>query len=258
MANKVKELLKEGRPVIGAWVTIGHPDIVEVLATLPFDWLLFDMEHAPLDISTLQIMLPALKGSDITPFVRVPWNDPVIIKRALDLGFKGILIPWVNSKEEAKKAVKACHYPPHGVRGVGPRRATFYGSLDVVNYFHKFEKEDLIIAIQIETQKALDDIYEILSVKGIDIAFIGPNDLSASLGIFRQFNSPKFKNALNKVLRACEELNVVAGIFTMSAKEAKMRIAEGFKFIALAHDYSMLRNAYIRELKEVRSITYRE
>jgi len=250
--NKVKELFKRKEPALGAWVTIQHPDVVEILATLPFDWLMFDMEHSPADISTLQVILPALNGTDIVPFVRAPWNDMVVIKRLLDLGFKGILIPYVNSREEAEAAVRACRYPPRGVRGVGPRRAIRYGSIDIVEYYNNFEREDLIIGVQIETQKALDNIYETLSVEGIELAFVGPNDLSASLGVFRQLDHPKFQKAIDIVLKACEDLGVTPGIMAGSPEETKKWIERGFRFVSIAHDYSMLRRAYLNALNDVR------
>lgn len=249
----LKAKLREKKPNFGTWITIAHPEVVEIASTVPFDWLMFDMEHSPLDIQTLEIMLPGLNGSEITPLVRVPWNDFVTIKRVLDLGFDGILVPWVNSKEEAKKVVEACQYPPVGIRGTGPRRCIRYGAKDILEYYNKFEKERLVIAIQVETQKSLDNLTEILSVEGIDVAFIGPNDLSASLGIFRQFNHPKFTEALKKVVRACEETGKVAGIMTSGSEDAKKRLEEGFKFIALAHDFSNLRRAFQNELNSVKS-----
>ena len=253
--NKVKELFKKKEPALGAWVTIQHPDVVEIMSTLPFDWLMFDMEHTPSDISTLQTILPALNGTDIVPFTRAPWNDMVAIKRLLDLGFKGLLVPYVNSKEEAEAVVRACRYPPKGVRGVGPRRATRYGSIDIVEYFNNFEKEDLIIGIQIETQKALDNIYEILSVEGIELAFVGPNDLSANLGVFRQFDHPKFQKAIDLVLNACDDKGVTPGIFAGGPDAAKKWIEKGFRFVSIAHDYSTLRRAYLNALNDVREFT---
>ncbi|NIQ06814.1 MAG: hypothetical protein GWO20_14130 [Candidatus Korarchaeota archaeon] len=250
--SRVKELFEKEKPAIGTWVTIQNCDVVEALSTLPFDWFVFDWEHSPADISTLQTLLPGIRGTNITPFVRVPWNAMVRIKRVLDIGLEGILVPYVNSKEEAKNAVKACRYPPNGVRGVGPRRATMYGSRDIVDYFHEFEEEDLIVGVLVETQKALNNLDEILAVEGIELAFVGPYDLSANLKIFGQFEHPKFKNAIQRVLNVCEEVSVTPGIYTRSAKKAKVWIENGFRFVSISSDYLVLRKAYSNALKGLR------
>ncbi|MCS7111869.1 MAG: aldolase/citrate lyase family protein, partial [Ignisphaera sp.] len=125
-----KNRLKNGDVLLGTWVTFNCLDVVEVLSTLSFDWLVFDMEHAPLDVSDLQMLLAGVRGSSIVPMVRAPWNDMVVIKRILDVGASGLVIPWVNSREEAEAAIRYSSYPPTGVRGVGPRRAVMYGATE--------------------------------------------------------------------------------------------------------------------------------
>lgn len=251
--NKVKELLNAGEPALGTWVTIQHPDVPEILSTLSLDWLMFDMEHAPADISTLETMLPAVDEDHVTPFVRVPWNDIVWIKRVLDLGVKGILVPYVNTKKEAKKVVKACQYPPQGVRGVGPRRATKYGEKDLGEYYDNFA-ETLVIGVQIETPKALENLDAILSVEAIDFVFIGPNDLSANLGVYRQFASTTYKKAVDKVLAICKEEQVAPGIFSGDPNEITDQIKKGFQFISIATDYGILRSSYAHILGELKGI----
>jgi len=248
--NKTKKLLKEGKIALGAWITIQHIDVAELMATLPFDWLLFDLEHSPGEIATVNTMLPALNGSEITPFIRVPWNDMVMIKRALDLGIQGLLVPYVNTKEEAEAVVRASRYPPKGIRGVGPRRATKYGSIPVVEYYEKFE-EDLIIGVQIETEEAVRNVEDIVSVEGVDLAFIGPNDLSAALGVFRKFEDPKFQSSVDRVLEACENSGVAPGIFCGGVEDAKKWMERGFRFLSIGHDYSMLRRAYLNALAKL-------
>lgn len=250
--SRVKELFEKEEPAIGTWITIQNCDLVETLSTLPFDWFMFDWEHSPADISTLQTLLPGIRGTDITPFVRVPWNDIVRIKRVLDIGLEGILVPYVNNEKEAKNAVKACRYPPNGVRGVGPRRATMYGDTDIEEYFHNFEDEDLIVGVLVETQKALDNLDDILAVEGIKLAFVGPYDLSANLEIFGQFDHPKFQNAIERVLNVSEEVGVTPGIYTRSAKKAKTWIEKGFRFVSISSDYLVLRDAYSNALKGLR------
>jgi len=123
LKNKVKQLLHDGKVAIGAWVSINSIDVVEALSRVGLDWLLFDMEHGSLEVNDVQRLLPATNGTDTVPIVRVPWNDFVTIKRVLDVGAYGIMVPWVNMREEAEAVIKAVMYPPKGIRGFGPRRA---------------------------------------------------------------------------------------------------------------------------------------
>lgn len=247
----LKKLLKEGKTALGTWVTINHPDVVDALSELPLDWLVFDMEHAPLDVQDVEVLMMPLRNTGITPIVRVPWNDMVIIKRVLDIGAEGVLIPWVNSREEAEAAVKYASYPPRGVRGVGPRRATRYGTRSFLEYYSRFEKEERVLIIQIETAKALENIEDILSVEGIDVAYIGPMDLSVNLGIPTQFDHPKFKDALNKVLRTCEKYGVAPGIHAFDAEQVKKYVEMGFRFVAIRNDIAMMLQAFRSVLKDL-------
>ncbi|MEM1546179.1 MAG: aldolase/citrate lyase family protein [Candidatus Methanomethylicia archaeon] len=241
--NGLKNTIRSGKVTLGTWVTIGHPEISDILSTLPFDWLVFDMEHGPLDIGVVEILMMPLKGTNITPIVRIPWNDLVVIKRVLDIGAYGLVIPWVNSRSDVENALIACKYPPHGLRGVGPRRCIMYGAYDIKKYYETFENE-LIIAIQAETRKALDNLEEIASVNGVDIVFIGPNDLSASLGIFREFNHPKFLEALSIVIKTCRKTDTTPGIMAYNLNQARKYIEMGFKFISIANDAVMMRNIF--------------
>jgi 2-keto-3-deoxy-L-rhamnonate aldolase RhmA len=238
LVNRIKESLKKGEVTLGGWVTIGHPDIAEIMANAGFDWLVFDTEHAPLDLETVQNQLQAISGTDVAPIVRVAWNDMVLIKRALDIGATGLIIPWVNSREDAERAVKACRYPTAGVRGVGPRRASRYG-LDWSKYFANADK-DLLIIVQIETSEAVKNVEEILSVDGIDAFFIGPVDLSASLGFLGQWDHPKALEATQSILRAGKKLGVAGGIYAMGIDIAIQHVKDGFQFIALGADYAFL------------------
>ncbi len=147
---------------------------MESLARVGFDWFLFDNEHSPLDVITTQLLMQSLNGTDVTPIVRVSWNDTVMIKKTLDTGPYGLVIPWVNDKQEAINAVKACKYPPRGLRGYGPRRPSYMDP----DYL-KTADEEILVIIQIETGKAVKNIKEILSVEGVDALLIGPFDLSA-------------------------------------------------------------------------------
>ncbi|MBO3803896.1 MAG: 4-hydroxy-2-oxo-heptane-1,7-dioate aldolase [Candidatus Brockarchaeota archaeon] len=236
--NRVKEMLKERKTTLGAWATIGHADVAEVMAQQGFDWLVFDMEHAPLSIGDVQNLMQATSGSDIVPIVRVAWNDMVLIKLALDVGAMGVVVPWVNTKEEASRAVRATRYAPLGNRGVGPRRAASYGS-ELVDYL-KSADEEMMVVCQIETQEAIANLGQILSVEGVDAAFVGPADLSTSLGHRGDWHHPEVERAISKVLEASLDAGVAAGIYAMSVEDAARHAAEGFRFIALGSDTGFL------------------
>lgn len=242
--GRLKGILKDGKIALGTWITINHPDVVDILSTLPFDWFVFDMEHSPLEVSDVEILMMPLKGTEITPIVRVPWNDMVIIKRVLDVGAEGVLIPWVNSREEAEAAVRYVRYPPRGVRGVGPRRCIRYGERPFLDYYKRFEDEELVLIIQVETAKAIENLEGILSVEGIDVAYVGPMDLSVNLGIPTGYDHPKFKDALRKVKEACEKYDVVPGIHTFSIEMAERMIKDGFRFVALMSDMKILMSGF--------------
>jgi len=251
--NKVKQLLRDGRPAIGAWVTINSVDVVEALSRVGLDWLLFDMEHSSLEINDLQRLLPATNGTDTAPIVRVPWNDFVTIKRVLDVGAYGIMVPWVNTREEAEAVIKATTYPPRGIRGFGPRRAVYYGLESNEEYFRGVWDEILVIT-QIETEDAISNVDEILSVSGIDVAFVGPYDLSANLGIFGNFEHPKFKSAIEKVLEACKRRGVAPGIAALSVNDAVDAIKKGFRFVSIGYDIFDLTRIYRYNVEKVRQM----
>lgn len=250
----LKKMLKKGIATVGTWITINHPDVVDVLCELPFDWLIFDMEHAPLEVSDIEVLMMPLRNTSISPIVRVPWNDMVVIKRVLDIGSEGVLVPWVNTKEEAEAVVKYASYPPHGLRGVGPRRAVKYGVRPFLDYYSKFEYEERVLIIQIETPKALENLEDILSVKGIDVAFIGPIDLTVNLGIPLQYNHPMFIEVVNKILRTCEKYGVAPGIHAFDVNQIKKYIEEGFKFISIGSDVSFIIRAARDILKALNRI----
>lgn len=248
--NRVKDMLKAGQASIGAWITIGNPDVAEIFSYAGFDWLLFDTEHSPLSIETLQHLIQAMDGTDTVPLVRVAWNDPVLIKRALDVGAYGIVVPWVNSKEDAFNAVRACRYPPTGIRGVGPRRASKYG-LEFKDYITSAD-EEILVVVQIETETAVNKVEEIFSVDGVDASLIGPADLSTSLGVFEQWDHPKFQGAVKRILNASEKAGVAPGIVASYLEDANQRLAEGFKFVSVTSDIECLIQGSTQALKSVR------
>lgn len=247
--NFVKGKLKEGKTSIGTWIGIGHPDIPDVLGNLGFDWFIFDTEHNPLEIETIQHLIQAMGTSPTLPMVRVAWNDIVMIKRALDIGAYGVMIPWVNTKEEAENAVKYCHYPQSGgLRGTGPRRANNYG-FDR-EYFELID-EELLIAVQIETEKAINNLEDICSVDGIDVVYIGPADLSMSLGIYEQFNHPKFIKSLETVLDKAKAAGVTPGIHC-GIENINQYIEKGFRFNSLTGDAWLLIHGAVSAIKGIK------
>lgn len=241
MRNLLKEKLKQGRAVFGTFLTIGHPDVSEIIGSVGFDFVVFDMEHAPLDFGVVQCMMQAMSYSETTPLIRVAWNDLVFFKQALDIGAHGLIIPWVNSRDEAAYAVKAAKYPPKGIRGFGPRRA----ALRDREYPMTADRETMLI-VQIETKSALDNLDEIFSVDGVDACFIGPMDFTMSLGILGQLENPTFEAALVEVVEASRKHGVIPGIATVPIEgggclpDLSKVLKIGFKMVSLGYDLGFL------------------
>lgn len=248
-SNFVKRKLKEGKTSVGTWMHIGHQDIPDILGNIGFDWFMFDTEHAPNSIETIQRLIQAMGTSPTLPLIRVAWNDIVLIKRALDIGASGVLIPWVNTKEEAENAVRYCRYPQSGgLRGTGPRKSSNYGFDQ--EYFDLID-EELLIGIQIETETALSNLDDIFSVEGIDVAYVGPYDLSMSLGVFRQFNNPRFTKAIEMVVDKAKAAGVSPGIHS-TPENINHNIEIGFLFNTLGTDTQFLINGAINAIRYVR------
>jgi 2-keto-3-deoxy-L-rhamnonate aldolase RhmA len=238
LENSVKTRLKSGRPSVSTWVEMPHPDIAEQLAMEGFDWLVFDVEHGLFTFPQLQMMMQAIAPfPDCLPMVRVPINDPVYFKWALDVGAKGIVVPMVNNKEEAERAVRSSKYPPEGSRGCGPRRASMYGR--TYSDYVRSANEQVLVVLMIETPTAVQNLDEILSVRGVDAIFVGPDDLSLNLGIFQQREAPLFKNALKTILTACARHKVAPGMHCNDSNISDA-IAQGFQFVALNDDDTFL------------------
>ncbi|MEM4756811.1 MAG: aldolase/citrate lyase family protein [Desulfurococcaceae archaeon] len=237
--KRVSEKLGSGKPLLGTWVTMPHPEVVEILSNMAFDWVLIDMEHAPIDIEKAELLLMAIRNPELIPLIRPPWNDPVVIKRALDLGVAGVIVPWVNTKEEAEKAVEAAKYPPTGIRGVGPRRCVMYGFWDSVKYFNEWNQNAIVIA-QLETKKGLENLEEIISVEGLSGIFVGPSDLSASLGMYGMQNTEEFKEILFEIVKRAKPYGKIIGIMANSPETAREFAEMGYNFISLSHDIRYL------------------
>jgi 4-hydroxy-2-oxoheptanedioate aldolase len=230
--NAVKAKWRAGEPAYGCWLSIPSSFSAEVMAHQGYDYVCIDMQHGVADYQMAVAMLQAISTTGSTPFVRVPWNEPGIIGRVLDAGAMGIVIPMVNSVEEAKQAVGACRYAPAGYRSFGPVRAAYYSGPD---YFAHANAEVACIPM-IETRQAVENIDAILAVPGIDAVYIGPADLSITLGLPpRMDNSGEFDAALARVVASCQAHGVTPGIHA-SAQLAAKRTGGGFRMVTITGD----------------------
>jgi len=247
MRNELKRRLKRGEQVYGSWITIESPLCTEWLSTVGLDYFVFDTEHSPLDIYQCQTLMQAMRGdSKTTPIVRPWWLDIVAIKRALDIGAYGVLVPWINNKEQAELAVKATRYPPEGLRGTGPRRAEYFDP----DYYETVNEEILVIC-QIETKEAVENIEEIVAVDGVDVSYIGPADLSASYGHLGNMSHPTVQRAIDRVYEATKDAGKATGIHLGSGKTIPERIEMEYNFITIGNDITYLKSAVIDHMKSL-------
>ena len=208
--EKLRKKLAAGEFSPWAWIDLASPMCAEMMADAGFDWILVDTEHAPFNPETLLHILMAFKGSDTVPMIRVAWNDEIMIKQALDMGFEGIVTPQTNTAEEARQAVAACRYPPVGRRGFGPMRPGRYYR-DGGQYVRE-ANESIICAIQIEDICAIDEIDEIVKVPNLDWILIGCFDLSGTMGIFCDVEHPDLVKAVEKILSTARKAGLTAGV----------------------------------------------
>lgn len=239
--NRLKQDLTAGKVCVGATITMNSPIVAEIMSHVGLDWLWFETEHTALNLDNVLTMLQATNGSDVSTVIRVPWNDKTLIKRALDTGPDGIIIPLVNSREEAEEAVRAIKYPPGGERGAGLSRAQCYG-LHMGEYLETANEEVMTI-LMIEHIRAVENIDEILKVKGVDSVMVGALDLSGSMGILGQTGDPKVESAIQKVLAACKKAGIPCGIITITPEQANQRIKEGFTNIIVGIDVLYLHSS---------------
>ncbi len=238
----LRERVNNGDAVIGSWINTASPIVAEIMAAAGFDFLAVDAEHASVDVAAAQAIFQAIAAAnlDCAPMVRLPGNDYAVTKRYLDAGAAGIIVPFVNSADDAREAVRAAKYPPIGDRGLGFGRAQAYG-FDVDAYLARANEETLV-CVQIEHIDAVRNIDDILSVPNIDAAFIGPYDLTASMGIAAQFDHPDYAKARAEVMAACARHGVAPGIHVVppSPDDVARRLDDGFRFIAYSLDITML------------------
>lgn len=239
--NPFKHAIARGEHQFGLWCTLCSNIAVDMLSDSGFDWLVLDAEHSPNELPDLLTQLQAARGGTATPMVRPPWNDPVLIKRVLDIGAQTLLLPYVQSVEEARAAVAATRYPPAGVRGVtGGGRASRYGR--VPGYISRAE-EEICVILQVETRAALDELEAIAGVEGVDGIFIGPADLSTSFGHAGNWTGAEMQAVLKETAARLKAMGKPAGILTSDEEEARRFMDWGYTFVALGSDLGLLRRA---------------
>lgn len=236
--NAFKAALAARRSQLGVWCNLTSHQTAELLSRCGFDWMLLDMEHAPNDLATLHLQLMACVGGGSSPVVRPPWNDMVMIKRCLDLGAQTLLIPYVQTAEEAAAAVASTRYPPEGVRGVaGSTRAAGYGRIR--DYLHVAHRE-ICVLVQVETRKSIDNLDAICDVEGVDGVFIGPNDLAAGMGYRGNIAHPEVQDVIADSIKRILAKGKAPGILVGEADGQRMLDA-GALFVAVGADTGILR-----------------
>ncbi|MEW6614423.1 MAG: aldolase/citrate lyase family protein [Thermodesulfobacteriota bacterium] len=246
-----KERLNTHNVTIGSWITIGNPYIAEIMARSGFDWLTVDMEHSAITLHQAQQIIQVIELCGVPPLVRVEENNANIIKRVMDAGAYGVIVPMVNTQEDAIKAVNAVKYPPVGTRGVGLARAQGYG-LEFEEYKEWVNKESIVI-VQIEHIEAVNNLEKILSVDGINAFIVGPYDLSGSLGKPGEFDHPEVRKALNRIMEVAKKYGAVSGfhIIPPDAKHVLKKIEEGYRFIAFSLDTLFLGTSCREGMKKI-------
>ena len=247
--NNTKQKLRSGQPVFGGWLLTGNPAVAEIMANEGFDFLGVDMEHTPTNVEGFYHIALAAQGTGCDLLARLPSCDPVLAKQVLDMGAAGIIVPSVNSPEEAAQAVAMAKFPPAGIRGASLCRASGYGRR-FGEYFAAHNRE-VIVVVMLEHIQAVPQTDAILATPGIDAALIGPYDLSASMNLAGQLDHPEVRAAQQAILDACQRQKVAAGIHVVPVdpEEVRRRVEAGFRFVACGIDTLFIREGCRRMLK---------
>lgn len=250
----LKQKLRAQELTIGSWITLGHSSIAEIMASSGFDWLVLDMEHSVLELNEVQQLIQAIDVHRCPAIVRLTSNDADQIKRVMDAGATGVMVPMITSAEQARSAVDAVYYPPRGNRGVGLARAQGYGA-GFAEYRDWLENNAVVI-VMIEHISAVECIDEILAVDGIDAFIIGPYDLSGSLGQPGNFKQPAFSDALERINAAGRKAGKPGGLHVVEPdlEELRWRIDSGFRFLGYAMDIRILDSVCRRDLAAIRKL----
>ncbi len=242
-ANRVRS----GEVLTGTLVSLPSPEVCELLANMGYDWLFIDAEHGAFNPQQAQNMLQA--ASPTPCVIRVPIGETVWLKKALDIGAAGIIVPQVNNSSQAREIIQHCKYAPAGDRGVGIGRAHKYG-IDFDRYLEKANEETAVI-LQAESCEAVDNINDIANLKGVDAILIGPYDLSASLGMPGEINHPLVQSAINKIIKACQDVNVSLGFFGVSAEAVLAYKEKGCTLLTVGVDTTFLIKSASQTLSEM-------
>jgi 4-hydroxy-2-oxoheptanedioate aldolase len=237
-ANKLREIWAGGGAAVNGWLAIPNSFSAETMAHQGWDTLTIDLQHGVVDYATMLPMLQAISTTPTVPLVRVPWLEPGILMKTLDAGAYGVICPMVNSADDAAKLVAWTHYAPQGTRSFGPVRALLYGGAD----YPQHANETIVTFAMIETAQALDNLDAILAVEGLDAVYIGPSDLSLSLGCKPTFDDldPTAAQAVDHIVARAKAHGVVAGIHNGSPEAARARIAKGFQFVTVSSDARLM------------------
>ncbi len=248
----LKEKLRSGEITLGSWITLAHPAVAEIMAKAGFDWLTVDLEHSVITIREAEELIRIIELCGVTPLVRVSANDPVQIKRVMDAGAHGVIVPMVNSRADAENAVESVKYPSRGKRGIGLARAQGYGTR-FEDYKAWLERESVVI-VQVEHIEAVKNLKSILSTDGVDGFIVGPYDLSGSLGVPGQFEHPAMDEALQEVQRVAGSCKTVAGYHVVPPQPALVhqKIKEGYRFLGYSVDMLFLGETCRKSLKEIK------
>jgi 4-hydroxy-2-oxoheptanedioate aldolase len=247
----LRELWDGGEPTLGGWCAIPSTFSAELIGRAGFDWVCVDTQHGLIGYDQMVLMLQALSATNTPTFVRVPWNEPAEIMKALDAGANGVLVPMVNSADEARRAVGACRYAPEGYRSWGPIRA----SLLRPGFAPENANREVVCAVMVETRAAVEQLDEILAVPGIDAVFVGPNDLAVSVGALPAYEpkEPEHRRLIEAILSGCVEKGIVAGVYCGGVEMVKQWREKGFKMLAVTNDAVLLRTAAANLVQSARA-----
>ena len=251
--NRVKQMYRQGETILNGWLSIPSSFSAEIMANQGFDSLTIDMQHGIIDYQIAVTMLQAISTTTTTPIMRVPWNEPSVIMKALDAGAYGIICPMVNTAEEARRLVHACRYPPVGGRSWGPSRAILYGGPD----YGAYANDEILVLPMIETAEGLSNLDEILSVQGIDGVYVGPSDLAFSHGGKAMIDQTEAGavEVQHRIARACRERSLLAAIHNGTATYAATMIAAGYDLVTVGSDVRFISSQATSELRYLRDRT---
>ena len=254
MQKDLKKKLSNRERTLGSWLSIGSTVTAEIMANAGYDWLAIDMEHSAITLDIALEMIRVVDLCGVPPLVRVGHNQPNLIKRVMDCGATGVIVPMVNSAEEAEQAVASVKYPPRGFRGVGLARAQRYGY--GFDEYKQWVEDSSVVIVQVEHIQAVNNLEAILAVDGVDGFIVGPYDLSGSLGVPGQFDHPEVVDALERVLEVSKQKNALSGFHVIppEAEALKVRLDEGYKFVAHSLDFMFLANGSHKAVAGARKV----